>query len=152
MEVGPGGVVTGWTWVAEPTSKHPFDRPFAFAQIQLDGADTTLLHAVDAGSIDAMSTGMRVVVRYAEERHGAVTDVYFVPGDEAPTAPAVDADADPVMITEHLIGVHIHEPLQPHRQRFLRGLLARRSWGSAARPTARSTCPAGATTPSTGCR
>ena len=59
VEVGPAGEVTGWTWVAEPTAKHPFAHPFAFAQIRLDGADTTMLHAVDAGSIDAMSTGMR---------------------------------------------------------------------------------------------
>ena len=48
VEVGPGGVVRSWTWVAEPTPKHPFDRPFAFAQILLDGADTTMVHAVDA--------------------------------------------------------------------------------------------------------
>ena len=48
VEVGPGGTVRSWTWIAEPTTKHPFDHPFAFAQIQLDGADTTLIHAIDA--------------------------------------------------------------------------------------------------------
>src|SRR4051812_26146583 len=79
VEVGPGGTVKSWTWVAEPTSKHPFDRPFAFALIQLDGADTAMLHAVDAGSIDAMSSGMRVAVQFRDERKGAITDAYFVP-------------------------------------------------------------------------
>ena len=52
--VGPGGVVETWAWVTEPTAKHPLDHPFAFALIKLDGADTALMHAVDAGSIDAM--------------------------------------------------------------------------------------------------
>ena len=47
--VGPGGVVTTWAWVARPSAKHPLDRPFAWAVVQLDGADTGLLHAVDAG-------------------------------------------------------------------------------------------------------
>lgn len=122
VEVGPAGTVGAWTWVAEPTSKHPFTHPFAFAQIQLDGADTTMLHAVDAGSIDAMSSGMRVVVRYNADRQGTINDVHFVPGEEAPAEIAVDADAEPVGITEHLIGVRIREPLQPHRLRFLQGL------------------------------
>ena len=38
----------------QPTPKHPFDHPFAFALIRLDGADTPIAHAVDAGSIEAM--------------------------------------------------------------------------------------------------
>ena len=57
VEVGPGGVVESWAWVTAPTRKHPLDNPFAFALIKLDGADTALVHAVDAGSIDAMKTG-----------------------------------------------------------------------------------------------
>lgn len=129
VEVGPAGTVEGWTWVAEPTSKHPFDHPFAFAQIRLDGADTTMLHAVDAGSIDNMSTGMRVVVRFNDERVGSVTDVHFVPGEDAPEAPSVDADAEPVGIMEHLIGVRIREPLLPFRERFLQGLLQKKIIG-----------------------
>ena len=86
VEVGPGGTVRSWTWVAHPTPKHPFDHPFAFALIQLDGADTPIAHAVDAGSIEAMSTGMRVAAQYRDERDGAITDVYFVPeaGARAP--------------------------------------------------------------------
>ena len=123
VEVGPVGTVEGWTWVAEPTSKHPFDHPFAFAQIRLDGAHTTMLHAVDVESIDHMSTGMRVVVRYHDERLGTITDVHFVPGEDIPPEIEADADAEPVAITEHLIGVRITEPLQPHRRRFLRGLM-----------------------------
>ena len=68
VEVGPGGTVQSWTWVAEPTSKHPFDHPFAFALILLDGASTPMVHAIDAGSIDRMQTGMRVQAQFRDER------------------------------------------------------------------------------------
>lgn len=65
-DVGDAGEVTTWSWVSEPKpGKHPLDRPFAFALIRLDGADTAMLHAVDVGSPDAMQTGMRVQVRWA---------------------------------------------------------------------------------------
>ena len=79
VEVGPGGTVDTWAWVTAPTRKHPLDHPFAFALIRLDGADTALLHAVDAGSIDRMRTGMRVVARWKDERVGHITDLSFVP-------------------------------------------------------------------------
>ena len=49
VEVGPAGVVTTWAWVTTPRPKHPLARPFAWALVQLDGADTAMLHAVDAG-------------------------------------------------------------------------------------------------------
>jgi uncharacterized OB-fold protein len=74
-EVGPGGVVTSWAWVSTPTTRHPLDHPFAFALIKLDGASTALVHAVDAGGPDEMSTGMRVVPRWADERVGRITDI-----------------------------------------------------------------------------
>ena len=82
VEVGPGGVVESWAWVAEPRPKHPLATPFAWALIRLDGADTALLHVVDAGGPDALSTGDRVTVRFrpAAERIGAMADIdAFVP-------------------------------------------------------------------------
>ena len=79
VPIGPGGVVETWAWVSQPTSKHPLDHPFAFALIRLDGADTALMHAVDAGSIDAMRTGMRVTARFKDERAGNINDLVFVP-------------------------------------------------------------------------
>lgn len=75
VEVGDAGEVTTWAWVAEPGTGQPLDRPFAWALIRLDGADTAMLHAVDAGSPGAMATGMRVRVRWADEREGAITDI-----------------------------------------------------------------------------
>ena len=80
VEVGPAGVVTTWAWVREPMPKHPLDRPFAWALIQPDGADSPMLHAVDAGDVAAMSTGMRVTPRWRAEREGHINDIEcFVP-------------------------------------------------------------------------
>ena len=74
VEVGPEGVVTSWTWVDTPNPNHPLDRPFAFALIQLDGADTAMVHVVD-GPREAISTGVRVRPRWRDERTGYVTDI-----------------------------------------------------------------------------
>ena len=82
VEVGPGGVVESWAWVLNPLPKHPLARPFAWALIRLDGADTAMLHVVDAGGPDMIATGDRVTVRFrpAAERIGAMADIEaFVP-------------------------------------------------------------------------
>jgi hypothetical protein len=82
VDVGPAGTVESWSRVSAPSEQHPLDHPFAFALIRLDGADTCLVHAVDAGSIDAMFTGMRVAARWKGNRIGHITDLdAFVPGD-----------------------------------------------------------------------
>lgn len=69
------GTVVSWTWVARPREKQPLDRPFAYALVRLDGADTPLLHVVDAGSEDRMRTGMRVRARFRAETRGDIRDV-----------------------------------------------------------------------------
>lgn len=80
VELGEVGTVTTWSWVSEPKPAQPLDKPFAWALILLDGADSAMLHAVDAGSADAMKTGMRVKVRWAEQREGRIQDIAcFVP-------------------------------------------------------------------------
>ena len=75
VEVGQSGVITTWSWVPQPRPKHPLDKPFAWALIKLDGADTAMLHAVDAGVLGKVSTGMRVKVRWRPERVGFITDI-----------------------------------------------------------------------------
>ena len=83
VEVGPAGEVVTWAWVHEPHPKHPLDRPFAWALVRLDGADTPMLHVVDAGSIDVMRTGLRVEPRWNDETEGSITDLAcFVPVEE----------------------------------------------------------------------
>ena len=75
VDVGPGGTVESWTWVEEPTSKHPLPHPFAFALIRPDGADTAMVHAVDAGTVDRMSTGMHVMPRWRDEPRNRIDDL-----------------------------------------------------------------------------
>jgi uncharacterized OB-fold protein len=75
VEVGEAGVVTTWAWVASPRDKHLLDHPFAWALVRLDGADTALLHMVDAGDESRMATGMRVRVRWRDARKGHITDI-----------------------------------------------------------------------------
>lgn len=83
VEVSSEGVVTTWAWVSEPRRGQPLERPFAWALIKLDGADTSLLHAVDAERPERMATGMRVRVRWSDARVGAIGDIAcFEPIDQ----------------------------------------------------------------------
>lgn len=75
IEVAPVGTVASWSWVPEPVAGQPFDRPFAFALVTLDGATRPFFHAVDVASPAEMSTGMRVQVRWADERVGHINDI-----------------------------------------------------------------------------
>ncbi|MFJ4327991.1 Zn-ribbon domain-containing OB-fold protein [Streptomyces tricolor] len=75
VEVAPTGTVTTWAWNHAPRRGQPLTTPFAWVLVRLDGADTALLHALDAPGPDAVRTGMRVRVRWAEERTGAITDI-----------------------------------------------------------------------------
>jgi uncharacterized protein len=75
VEVGPGGVVESWAWVPNPTARQPYDRPFAFALIKVDGADTGLIHVLTAESPDEISIGMRVKPRWKDERVGKIDDI-----------------------------------------------------------------------------
>jgi len=97
VEVGPAGTVISWSWMPAPLAGQPLDRPFAWALIRLDGADTALLHAVDAAPAApagpatpaAMRTGMRVQPRWAAERVGSIRDIVcFQPSSEPEGGPA----------------------------------------------------------------
>ena len=86
VHVGPAGTVVTWSWQPEPREGQPLQRPFAWALIRLDGADTPLLHAVDAGTPEQMRTGMRVMARWADEPAGRITDIgCFEPAGDAET-------------------------------------------------------------------
>jgi uncharacterized OB-fold protein len=98
--VGPAGTVLTWSWQPTPLDGQPMARPFAWALIQLDGADTALLHAVDAESPDSMRTGMRVTPRWADEPVGRITDIEcFEPADRTASAPAAPAATEPVPLS-----------------------------------------------------
>ena len=94
VPVSSVGTVLSWAWQAHPLEGQPLDRPFAWALIQLDGADTPMLHAVDG----RVATGDRVHVHWVDEPVGAITDIAcFVPGDEPEPVPGESEDErDPV--------------------------------------------------------
>jgi uncharacterized OB-fold protein len=69
------GVVTTWAWVSKPRPKHPLQTPFAWALVKIDGADTAMLHVVDAGDASEMATGMQVKARWAPEPRGSILDL-----------------------------------------------------------------------------
>lgn len=83
VPVAAEGVVTSWSWNPQARPGQPFERPFAWALVRLDGADTALLHALDAPR-EAITTGMRVQVRWAEPTTGSIHDIVcFEPAEGA---------------------------------------------------------------------
>ena len=155
VEVSPVGTVTSWSWVPEPVAAQPFDRPFAFALVTLDGADAPLLHAVDVASPDEMSTGMRVQVRWADERVGSITDIAcFVPlHDEAAASPAGSGLMEDHLVTGVITPVELDYvyAASPEESAFYRGLAEGKILGQRC-PTCekvyvppRSACPADGT-------
>jgi uncharacterized protein len=75
VDVADEGVVTTWAWNDTPRLGQPLDRPFAWALVQLDGADTGLLAAVDVADASAIRTGLRVKARWADDRVGSIRDL-----------------------------------------------------------------------------
>ncbi|WP_274917290.1 OB-fold domain-containing protein [Streptomyces sp. WZ-12] len=93
VEVAPTGTVTTWAWNPSPRRGQPLADPFAWVLVRLDGADTALLHALAAPGPDAVRTGMRVRIRWAAERTGAITDIAcFEPAEGAAGVPREGAN------------------------------------------------------------
>ncbi|KAB2593414.1 Zn-ribbon domain-containing OB-fold protein [Streptomyces arboris] len=91
VEVATTGTVTTWAWNPSPRRNQPLGTPFAWVLVRLDGAATALLHALDAPGPDAVHTGMRVRIRWAAIRTGAITDIAcfeLYDGEAGPDEPA----------------------------------------------------------------
>ena len=134
VEVGPEGTVTTWSWAGEPLEGQPLARPFAWALIRLDGADTAMLHAVDAGSPAAMHTGMRVRPRWAASPVGHIRDIAcFEPCDPAVAPPAPQPqqapEQEPVAMMITPVRLHYEHTASAGESDFLRGLARGRLLG-----------------------
>ena len=127
IDVGPGGTVTSYTWVSDPLPQHPLDRPFAFALIKIDGADTEMFHAVDAGSEAAITRGTRVLPQWREEVRGRIDDLaYFVPEASAPPdsyGPIPKQGGEPIKTMEHWVSLTYNEAVAPAAERYAEALL-----------------------------
>ena len=124
VDVASEGTVVSWSWVSEPVAGQPFERPFAWALVRLDGADTPLLHALDVASPADVETGQRVRVRWAAERVGAITDIAcFEPATGA--APAVGRlPMGQMPVTGVITPVHLDYmyAASPEESAFFRGM------------------------------
>jgi len=134
LPVGPEGTVLSWSWMPEPLADQPLAVPFAWALIRLDGADTALLHAVDAGSAAAMRTGLRVRPRWAAARTGSIRDIAcFEPSDGAADQPADPGTAEATGMTPGMtitpVRLHYMHTASPGESFYLRGLAERRLLG-----------------------
>jgi uncharacterized OB-fold protein len=135
-EVGPEGTVVSWSWMPEPLEGQPLDGAFGWALIRLDGADTAMLHAVDAGpgmgAAAVMRTGLRVRARWAASRVGSIRDIAcFEPCDvSAPVALEPEAeDEAAVSMTVTPVRLHYEHTASPGESAYLRGLAGRRLLG-----------------------
>ena len=131
VPVGPEGTVLSWSWMPDPLADQPLTVPFAWALIRLDGADTALLHAVDAGSAAAMRTGLRVRPRWSSARTGSIRDIAcFEPADGAVVT---SGDAGPAEVTMGMtitpVRLHYMHTASPGESFYLRGLAERRLLG-----------------------
>jgi hypothetical protein len=124
VEVGTEGTVRSWTWEPHPTEGQPLAHPFGWALIQLDGADTALLHAVDTGTSDQLHTGLRVRARWTENPVGAITDITcFEPlSNPAPAAPPTTDHDTPVTMLTVPIHLRFQHSASTGESRYLRGL------------------------------
>jgi uncharacterized OB-fold protein len=122
VDVADEGTVISWSWAAEPLPGQPLDHPFAWVLVRLDGADTSMLHALDVASPDDVSIGLRVRVRWAAERVGAITDIAcfeLAIGDRA--APHAGS-AEPVTITTTPVSLSVLHSASIEETRYLHGL------------------------------
>jgi len=132
VEVGPGGTVTTWCWAPRPLEGQPLEHPFAWAMIRLDGADTAMLHAVDAGSAAAMHTGMRVRPRWADTPAGHIRDITcFEPGPGPATPPGAGAapGAEPVTMMTTPVRLHYEHTTSRGESAYLHALAEGRLLG-----------------------
>ncbi|WP_119185074.1 Zn-ribbon domain-containing OB-fold protein [Mycobacterium decipiens] len=123
VPVASVGTVASWTWQPEPLEGQPLDRPFAWALIKLDGADTLLLHAVDAGEPETIEIGTRVRVHWADETVGAITDIaHFTLGEDAEPTPEPTGDLDPVTMIVTPVHMQIAHSASHEESAYLRAL------------------------------
>ncbi|MGW5937016.1 Zn-ribbon domain-containing OB-fold protein [Streptomyces celluloflavus] len=134
VEVGSAGTVTTWAWNPAPRRGQPLATPFAWVLVRLDGADTALLHALDVPGPESVHTGLRVRIRWAAERTGAITDIacftpYDGPGSGAEPAAHSGEFADPV--TGITTPARLDYTYAPGRaqSRYLRALAGRKTIG-----------------------
>jgi uncharacterized OB-fold protein len=80
VEVAQTGTLTTYSIVYRSEPFYPVEPPFIYGIIQLDGADTGLVHLIGEVDPEKVRVGMRVKAVFKEERVGSILDIkYFRP-------------------------------------------------------------------------
>ncbi len=80
VEIGPEGMVTGYTIIRYPEPYQPLPVPYGLALVRLDGADTALTHIVREQDLERLSIGVRVRAVFAQNRTASILDIaWFEP-------------------------------------------------------------------------
>lgn len=129
VEVAAEGTVLTWSWMPDPMEGQPLPYPFAWALIRLDGADTPMLHAVDARGVH---TGMRVRARWSETPVGHIRDIVCfepLPDRASAATPAGPVTAKRVDLITTPIRLRYEHVVSPAESSYLRGLATGRLLG-----------------------
>jgi uncharacterized protein len=124
VEVADSGEVLSWSWAPDPMPGQPLDRPFAWVLVKLDGADTGMLHALDAGSPTDVATGMRVRARWAAAPIGNIRDIVCFEPDTAEPATAAppSAPVEPVTMVTTPVSLRVQHSASMQETKYLLGL------------------------------
>ncbi len=80
VEVSAQGALESFTIVRRQLASLQRKVPVVFGLIRLDGADTSVLHYVEAGDYHEIKIGMRLKAKFCDERNGSINDIAcFVP-------------------------------------------------------------------------
>ena len=80
VEVGKSGSLTTYSVINKSEEFYPMKPPFILGIIQLEGADTGLVHFLNEVNPEEVKIGMEVEAVFKEERTGSILDIkYFRP-------------------------------------------------------------------------
>ena len=80
VEVSDRGTVLTYTVCNQPNQVQPVETPLVYGIIQLDGADTGLVHMLGEVDPEQLRIGMRVQAVFKEQREASILDIkYFKP-------------------------------------------------------------------------
>jgi len=80
VEVSNKGTVLTYSIEYEPKPIQPVDPPIIYGIIQLDGADTGLVHMLGEVDTEQLRVGMRVQAVFSDERVASIMDIkHFKP-------------------------------------------------------------------------
>jgi uncharacterized protein len=80
VEISGKGMVKSFTVINYGEPAQPYPPPFAYALIQMDGADTAMLHVLGEVDLANLKTGLRVEPVFRKRTEGNILDIkYFRP-------------------------------------------------------------------------